>query len=139
MSILDRFKKEEDKKGSSKSAVEKKKVKNKKDASKKKVEKSKARVESNAYRVLINPLISEKTTDLGQENKYVFKVSKKANKEEIKQAIKDVYGIKPLSVKTVNVIGKKRRYGRVLGKTSDYKKAIISLPEGETIQIYEGV
>jgi large subunit ribosomal protein L23 len=137
MSILDRFKKEE---GAKKpKAQQKKQKKEKKKAPKAKVEKSKARTESNAYRVLVNPLISEKATDMGQDNKYIFIVNKKATKTEIKQAIKDVYGVKPLSVKTINVIGKQRRYGRVLGKTSDYKKAVIALPEGETIEIYEGV
>ena len=89
---------------------------------------------------LINPLITEKTRNLAiKENKYVFIVSRKANKKEIKQAIKDVYGIKPLSVKTVKVGGKERRYGKVQGKTVGYKKAIVALPKGETIQLYDGV
>lgn len=134
MSILDRFKKE--KKGKKKEA--KKQVK-KISAKPKKVEKSKAKKDSGAYRVLLHPLISEKATYLGEENKYVFVVSKKATKGEIRRAVKDVYGIKPLSVKTISVLGKKRRYGRVQGKTTNYKKAIIALPEGETIQIYDGV
>lgn len=127
MSILNKFKKEEKKKKDSKKKAEKK------------VKKSKAKAESNAYKVLFYPQISEKATYLGEENKYVFIVSKDANKTQIKQAIKDVYGIKPLSVNTIKVAGKARRYGKVQGKTVGYKKAIVALPEGETIQIYDGV
>lgn len=133
MGILDRFKKEE--KTESKAKKKTKKISSKP----KKVEKSKARKDSVAYRALLHPLVSEKSTYLGEENKYVFIVPKKANKQEISRAVKDIYGIKPLSVKTMNVLGKKRRYGRTAGKTIDYKKAIISVPEGETIQLYEGV
>lgn len=133
MGILDRFKKEE--KGKKKEKKQQKETSTKT----KKVEKSKARKDSGAYRVLSYPLVSEKATYLGEENKYVFIVSNNATKEDIKRAIKDVYGIKPLKVRTINVSGKNRRYGRVTGSTTDYKKAIITLPEGETIQIYDGV
>ncbi|NQU99170.1 MAG: 50S ribosomal protein L23 [Parcubacteria group bacterium] len=130
MSILDKFKKEESK--DKKKQTTKKKVE-------KKVEKSKARIESKAHKILLYPQISEKATYLGEENKYVFIVSTSANKKEIKQAIKDVYGIKPLSVNTIKVGGKERRYGKNTGKTVGYKKAIVALPEGETIQLYDGV
>ena len=126
MGIFDKSKKEEKKQDS------KKKSDNK-------VKKTKAKVESSAYKILLYPQISEKATYLGEENKYVFIVSKNANKKEISQAVKDIYGIKPLSVNTIKVGGKKRRYGRNTGKTSDYKKAIVALPEGETIQLYDGV
>jgi len=131
MSIFNKFKKEESK--------DKKEQTTNKKKSEKKVEKSKAKVESLAHKILLYPKISEKATYLGEENKYVFIVSRKANKKEIKQAIKDVYGIKPLSVKTVKVGGKERRYGKVQGKTVGYKKAIVALPKGETIQLYDGV
>lgn len=130
MSILDKFKKEENK--DSKKQTTKKK-------SEKKVEKSKAKIESLAHKILLYPQISEKATYLGEENKYVFIVSKGANKKEIKQAVRDVYGIKPLSINTVKVGGKERRYGKVQGKTVGYKKAIVALPKGETIQLYDGV
>jgi large subunit ribosomal protein L23 len=130
MSILDKFKKEESK--DSKKQTTKKKAE-------KKVEKSKAKIESLAHKILLYPQISEKATYLGEENKYVFIVSKSANKKEIKQAVRDVYGIKPLSINTVKVGGKERRYGKVQGKTVGYKKAIVALPKGETIQLYDGV
>lgn len=130
MSIFNKFKKEE-KKDKKKLDVKKK--------SDKKVEKTKAKIASSAYKILLYPQISEKATYLNEENKYVFIVSKNAHKKEISQAVKDIYGIKPLSVNTIKVGGKRRRYGRNIGKTSDYKKAIVALPKGETIQIYDGV
>lgn len=129
MGIFNRSKKEDKK--DNKKPTKKKAVK--------KVEKSKAKIESSAHKVLLYPQVSEKATFLNEENKYVFIVSKNSSKKEITQSVKDVYGIKPVSVNTVKVGGKERRYGRTLGKTSDYKKAIITIPEGETIQIYEGV
>jgi large subunit ribosomal protein L23 len=138
ISFLDRFKKREAEK-----AVEKKEKKPKKVEPKtkkeKKEEKVKARIESGAYRILIRPQVSEKATDLGAENKYVFMVSKRATKKEIGQSIEDVYGVKPESIRTINVRGKKRTYGRTRGKTISFKKAIIKLPAGKTIQVYEGV
>ncbi len=130
MSILDKFKKEE--------KVDSKKKDSKKKTPKK-VEKSKAKIESNAHKILLYPQISEKATYLSEENKYIFIVSNKANKKEISQAIKDVYGIKPISINTIKVGGKERRYGKVQGRTSTYKKAIVALPKGQTIQIYDGV
>jgi large subunit ribosomal protein L23 len=130
MGIFNKFKKEEKK--DKKSPASKKKLA-------KKSEKSKAKIESNAYRILLYPQISEKATYLGEKNKYIFIVSKQARKKEISRAIKDVYGIKPLSINTIRIGGKARRYGKVQGKTSSYKKAIVTLPKGETIQLYDGV
>lgn len=93
----------------------------------------------NAYRVIVKPLITEKVSGLGVLNKYVFAVAKDTNKIEIAKAIKEIYGIKPTAVNIVRMIGKKARYGRISGKRKDWKKAIITLPEGKVIKIYEGV
>ena len=92
-----------------------------------------------AYRVLIKPLITEKAANLGTINKYVFAVADKANKIEIAKAVNEVYGVKPISVNIIRVSGKKVRYGRVFGKRKDWKKAMVTLPAGKTINIYEGV
>lgn len=94
---------------------------------------------SNAYRILVKPVVSEKASNLGVENKYVFEVATSANKIEIAKAIEIVYGIKPVNVNIINKKGKKVRHGRNFGKKKDWKKAIIELPEGKTINIYEGV
>ncbi len=99
----------------------------------------KVRKYGDAYRILVKPLITEKATMLGAENKYVFAVSRDSNKIEIARAINEVYGIKPVSVNIIKVKGKNVRYGRTQGKQKDWKKAIIELPEGKTIKVYEGV
>lgn len=99
----------------------------------------KIRKYGDAYRVLVKPLITEKATILGAENKYIFAVSKNSNKIEIARAINEVYGVKPVSVNIIKVKGKNVRYGRTQGKQKDWKKAIIKLPEGKTIKVYEGV
>lgn len=89
--------------------------------------------------VFIRPLITEKASFLGQFNQYVFEVSRQANKIEIARAFASKYGIKPLKVRIINNDGKFVRYGRSYGRTKDWKKAVIVLPEGKSIQIHEGV
>ncbi len=92
-----------------------------------------------AYRVLQKTVISEKATRLEMQNKYVFVVNRKATKEDVKKAIKNLFGIQAKSISMINVEGKKKRFGATAGKKSDYKKAIVSLPKGKTIHIHEGV
>jgi len=99
----------------------------------------KIRKYGNAYKILIKPLVTEKASMIGAENKYVFEVSQGANKIEIFKAVAEVYGIKPVSVNIIKVKGKNVRYGRTRGKKKDWKKAIITLPKGKSIKIYEGV
>jgi len=94
---------------------------------------------SRAYRILLKPLVTEKATNLGVLNKYVFAVSPKANKIEIAEAIEAVYGVKPVRVNIIKVEGKTVRRGRTFGRRKDWKKAIVALPTGKTIKIYEGV
>lgn len=93
----------------------------------------------NAYRFLIKPLITEKATNLVAQNKYVFVVSESANKIEVAKAIQTVYGIKPLKINLSNVNGKKVARGRIRGQRKDWRKAVVTLPKGQTIKIYEGV
>ena len=87
--------------------------------------------------ILIRPLITEKSTQLLEEGKYVFVVAKKANKIEIAKAVAQVFNVKVANVNTVNVSGKVKRMGRFVGKRSDYKKAIVKLAPGETIEFFQ--
>ena len=87
--------------------------------------------------IIIRPLITEKSTTLMAEGRYVFEVAKAANKIEIAKAISQIFNVKVVSVNTVNVEGKVKRMGRSIGKRSDYKKAIVKLAAGETIEFFE--
>jgi len=93
----------------------------------------------NAYKIIMKPMVTEKVSGLGALNKYVFAVAKNTNKIEVAKAIKGIYGIKPLGVNIIKMEGKKARYGRISGKRKDWKKAIVTLPAGQTIKVYEGV
>ena len=86
--------------------------------------------------ILIRPLITERTTDLMAEGKYVFVVDKNANKIQIADAVKEVFNVKVEDVNTVNVKPKTKRMGRSVGKTAGYKKAIVKLAAGETIEFF---
>lgn len=89
--------------------------------------------------VLIRPLITEKTTAMMQDNKYTFVVPLTANKVEIRQAVEQIFKVKVLAVYTVRVMGKTKRMGKTAGKRPDYKKAIVKLAPGQTIEFFEGV
>lgn len=86
--------------------------------------------------ILIRPKITERTTDLMADGKYVFVVDKRANKIQIADAVAEVFNVKVEKVNTVNVKGKKKRRGRITGKRADYKKAIVKLAPGETIEFF---
>lgn len=92
-----------------------------------------------AYKVLVKPLITEKASVAGAENKYIFEIFKDANKVEVAKAIMEVYGVKPTKVNIVRILGKQARYGKTSGKRKDRKKAIVTLPKGQSIKVYEGV
>ena len=91
----------------------------------------------NNYRDIIKaPIITEKSSDLAQkENTYVFSVSVKANKTEIKEAIEKLFNVKVESVNTVNVRPKKKRVGKYTGYTNKVKKAYVKLQEGSSIEL----
>jgi len=92
------------------------------------------------YSILIAPLLTEKGTLLKEkENKILFKVAKDANKIEIKRAVEEIFKVKVESVATMNYKGKKKRLGRYEGKRPDWKKAIVTLKEGEKLDFIEGV
>jgi len=106
------------------------------ETTKTKIQKS---VASQAFRILIKPLVTEKASVLGTQNKYAFAVAISANKIEIAKAVKEIYGIKPIAVNVIRMDGKLTRTGRSKGQRKDWKKAIVTLPEGKAIQVYEGV
>ncbi len=82
------------------------------------------------------PVVTEKSATLGQERgQYVFKVDPRANKIEIKQAIEKIFNVKVQEIRTLNVKPKKRRVGRYAGLTNRTKKAIVTLAEGQTIEL----
>ncbi len=94
--------------------------------------------------IIIKPVITEKMTDLGEKlNRYGFIVHKKANKLQIKNAIEELYGVDVNTVNTMNYSGKQKsrntKSGAITGRTSSYKKAIVTLAEGETIDFYSNI
>ena len=101
--------------------------------------KTKAEDTKESYRLIVKPLITEKGTYLASENKYLFAVSRAANKISIKKAIAALYGVTAVKVNIIKNTGKKVRYGKTRGKTKAVKKAIITIKKGESIQVYEGV
>ena len=88
--------------------------------------------------ILIRPIVSEKSTDLLQDNKYTFLIPIKANKVQVRQAVEQIFKVKVQSVNTIRMIGKTNRMGKSVGKRSDYKKAIVTLVQGNQIEIFEG-
>jgi large subunit ribosomal protein L23 len=87
--------------------------------------------------VLKKPVLTEKSIRLMQdENKYTFDVDVNSNKTEIKQAVEAMFNVKVTSFNTMNIKGKTKRVGRYVGKTNARKKAIVSLAEGNTINLF---
>ena len=84
---------------------------------------------ANPRDILIRPIITEKTSQMMQENEYTFQVPLDANKVEIRQAVEAIFKVKVLNVNTIRVLGKTKRMGKYVGKRSDYKKAIVKLAE----------
>ena len=94
----------------------------------------------NSYEVLIAPMLTEKGTLMKEmDNKILFRVARHANKIEIKKAVEEIFKVKVDCVRTINVRGKKKRMGKFEGTRSDWKKAIVSLKEGELLAFVEGV
>lgn len=87
--------------------------------------------------VLISPHISERAQSLQVFNKYVFQVKVDATKHDVARAIFDLYGVKPVAVKMLKVRGKVVQFGRTFGTTASWKKAIVKLPAGKTIDVYK--
>jgi len=92
------------------------------------------------YQVIKEPHITEKgTLQKDLNNQLVFKVHKRANKIEIKQAVETLFKTKVVEVQTMNIRGKRRRLGRNVGRRPDWKKAVVKLAPGENIEYFEGM
>ncbi len=93
-----------------------------------------------AYDILLGPVITERSMEAVDQKKYVFKVARDANKIEIRQAVEDIFGVKVMSVNTINMQGKEKRQGVHIGRRAAWKKAIVRLrPESKTIEFFEGM
>ena len=90
--------------------------------------------------IIIKPIITEDSMDKMEDKKYSFKVAVDANKSEIKKAVEAIFDVKVVKVNTMNMKGKKKRVGQHVGRTSDWKKAIVTLTEdSKAIEFFEGM
>jgi len=93
------------------------------------------KVSGAAAKVLKKPQVTEKATDLVGKDQYVFRVESASNKNEIKQAVEELYGVNVLNVKIINIPRKARRLGKVEGWRQGYKKAIVKIEHGQKIEV----
>ncbi len=91
------------------------------------------------YDTIISPVITEKSTAASEHNKVVFRVASKATKPEIKAAVESLFNVKVTAVNTLNRAGKTKRFRGVAGKQSGYKKAVVTLAEGQSIDVTTGL
>ena len=92
-----------------------------------------------AHDIIRRPLITEKTTIQKDEfNQVSFEVARKANRIEIKRSIEDVFNVRVATVRTMQIRGKLKRRGRILGRRRSWKKAVVKLMPGERIEFFEG-
>ena len=92
-----------------------------------------------SYKIIRKPIVTEKATKLSEFNKVVFEVASKSNKSEIRGAVEKLFSVKVKAVNIINIKGKVKRFKGILGKRNDVKKAVITLEEGNTIDISAGV
>ncbi len=94
----------------------------------------------NIYSVIKKPVVTEKSTiSREEENKYLFEVDRGATKIDIRNAVEKIFKVSVVNVHTINVSGKKKRVGRVVGRRRNWKKAVITLAPGSSIEVHEGV
>lgn len=94
----------------------------------------------NFHEIVVRPLVTEKSTEqLEREGAYAFVVAVDANKVEIAKAIETFFNVKVRDVRTMQYRGKERRLGRYVGRRAGWKKAVVKLRDGDTIEIFEGV
>jgi len=87
--------------------------------------------------VILRPVISEKSYEMLDENKYTFIVDRNANKTHIRQAVEQIFDVKVTSVNTMNRKGKRKRRGLVVGKRPDTKRAIVTVAPGDRIELFD--
>jgi len=94
-----------------------------------------------AFATIVRPVVSEKSTVLGEQGKYIFEVAPGANKIQIKHAVEQAFANKKVQVSAVNILhvaGKVRRRGKSVGMTRSWKKAIVTLRAGQRLDLFEG-
>ena len=96
-------------------------------------------MDARLYDVIVSPVVTEKATSASEHNQVVFKVLKDATKPQIKAAVEKIFGVKVKSVNTLIRMGKIKRFKGTVGQQSDVKKAVVTLIEGETIDITTGL
>jgi large subunit ribosomal protein L23 len=89
--------------------------------------------------LIVAPLITEKGTIAGGANQVVFRVRPEASKDQLRTAIEDLFKVTVVKVRTANFLGKERRRGRLVGRRPHWKKAYVTLKEGDKIEFFEGV
>jgi len=93
-----------------------------------------------SQKIIIRPIVTEKTHGLRDTmNQIVFEVHREANRIQIAKAIEDLFKVRVLVVNTMQVKGKRKRRGRIMGKRRDWKKAIVTLAAGDKVEFFEGV
>lgn len=92
------------------------------------------------YQTILRPIVTEKGTTLKDENnQIIFEVDPRSNKSEIKKAVEKLFKVRVISVHTQNRLGKPKRLGRSVGRRKSWKKAIVTLKEGDRVDYFEGV
>ncbi len=92
------------------------------------------------FHIIRRALVTEKSTNAKDEsNKYIFEVDRRANKIEVATAVEKLFKVKVLDVHVLNIVGKKKRVGKIMGEKRSWKKAIVTLAPGNRIEIHEGV
>jgi large subunit ribosomal protein L23 len=101
--------------------------------------KTKPAIRERAYDVILRPVISEKATLGSEHNQVTFRVPMDATKPEIRSAVESLFNVKVKAVNTLRMKGKVKRFRGRLGRTPDYKKAIVTLAEGQSIDVTTGI
>src|SRR5689334_1804120 len=135
MGFFSRKKNDEGQKAPAKSTAAKPKAEEKKEEAAKPVAYV-TRETGSAYKVLVRPLVTEKTTALQQLGQYAFEVAKDANKVEVRKAVKAVYGVMPTDVRVITVLGKPVRSRTGMSRRSSCRKAIVTLKKGDRIDLF---
>jgi large subunit ribosomal protein L23 len=91
------------------------------------------------YRIVQAPVITEKATNVSEHNQVIFRVALSATKREVKAAVEGLFNVKVTSVNTIRVMGKMKRFRGRLGQRADYKKAVVTLGEGQRIDVTTGI
>jgi large subunit ribosomal protein L23 len=135
MGFFSRKKNDEGQKAPAKSTAAKAKAEEKKEEAPKPVTYV-TRETGSAYKILVRPIVTEKTTALQQLGQYAFEVAKGANKVEVRKAVKAVYGVLPTDVRVITVLGKPVRSRAGMSRRSSWRKAIVTLKKGDRIDLF---